>query len=65
MNLGLGIRVPLDEICLIINPTRHFIANQAGLGYLTPLGVESLKDNIIVDIRKNNHFAASKEAIRH
>ena len=24
---------------MLINPARHFIANQAGLGYLTPLGL--------------------------
>ena len=24
---------------LLLNPARHFIANQAGLGYLTPLGL--------------------------
>ena len=24
---------------MLVNPARHFIANQAGLGYLTPLGL--------------------------
>ncbi|MFM8424674.1 MAG: magnesium-protoporphyrin IX monomethyl ester cyclase, partial [Chloroflexota bacterium] len=24
---------------MLVNPARHFIANRAGLGYLTPLGL--------------------------
>ncbi len=35
----------------------------AGIDYMV-MGVESLKDNVIVDIRKNNPFAISKEAVR-
>ncbi len=36
---------------------------KAGVDYIV-MGVESLKDNVIVDIRKNNPFAISKEAVR-
>jgi anaerobic magnesium-protoporphyrin IX monomethyl ester cyclase len=32
---------------LLINPARHFIANQNGLGYLTPLGLISLGGPLI------------------
>jgi len=35
----------------------------AGIDYIV-MGVESLKDNVIVDIRKNNPFEVSKEAVR-
>ncbi|HEU0294154.1 MAG TPA: hypothetical protein VFR47_15545, partial [Anaerolineales bacterium] len=35
----------------------------AGIDYIV-MGVESLKDNVIADIRKNNPFAVSKEAVR-
>jgi anaerobic magnesium-protoporphyrin IX monomethyl ester cyclase len=35
----------------------------AGVDYVV-MGVESLKDDIIVNIRKNNPFAISKEAVR-
>ncbi|MDQ3004173.1 MAG: B12-binding domain-containing radical SAM protein, partial [Chloroflexota bacterium] len=35
----------------------------AGIDYMV-MGVESLKDQVIVDIRKNNPFATSKEAVR-
>jgi len=35
----------------------------AGIDYIV-MGVESLKDNIITDIRKNNPFEISKEAVR-
>lgn len=36
---------------------------QAGVDYIV-MGVESLKDDVIVDIRKNNPFATSKDAVR-
>jgi anaerobic magnesium-protoporphyrin IX monomethyl ester cyclase len=35
----------------------------AGIDYIV-MGVESLKDNVIVNIRKNNPFDISKEAVR-
>jgi anaerobic magnesium-protoporphyrin IX monomethyl ester cyclase len=35
----------------------------AGIDYIV-MGVESLKDNVIADIRKNNPFETSKEAVR-
>jgi anaerobic magnesium-protoporphyrin IX monomethyl ester cyclase len=35
----------------------------AGVDYIV-MGVESLKDNVITGIRKNNPFAVSKEAVR-
>jgi len=35
----------------------------AGIDYIV-MGVESLKDTVIVDIRKNNPFDVSKEAVR-
>ena len=35
----------------------------AGIDYMV-MGVESLKDEVIVNIRKNNPFAISKEAVR-
>src|SRR5215510_3140421 len=35
----------------------------AGIDYIV-MGVESLKDEVIVNIRKNNPFAISKEAVR-
>jgi len=35
----------------------------AGIDYIV-MGVESLKDEVIVNIRKNNPFAVSKEAVR-
>jgi anaerobic magnesium-protoporphyrin IX monomethyl ester cyclase len=35
----------------------------AGVDYMV-MGVESLKDSVIADIRKNNPFAVSKEAVR-
>jgi len=36
---------------------------QAGIDYIV-MGVESLKDEVITDIRKNNPFEISKEAVR-
>src|SRR5258706_4544426 len=32
---------------LLVNPARHFIANQNGLGYLTPLGLVSIGGPLI------------------
>jgi len=69
--LGLIIEAKLD-LSLNINMTAADVVRDAdiihlykaaGIDYMV-MGVESLKDEVIVNIRKNNPFAVSKEAVR-
>lgn len=69
--LGLIIEAKLD-LSLNINMTAADVVRDAdmiplykaaGVDYIV-MGVESLKDSVIVDIRKNNPFDVSREAVR-
>ena len=48
----------MKTIVMLINPARHFIANKAGLGYLTPLGLVLLGGPLLdagFDVRLVDH----------
>ena len=61
MNLSLNINMTAADVVRDADILHLYKA--AGIDYIV-MGVESLKDNVIVDIRKNNPFAVSKEAVR-
>jgi anaerobic magnesium-protoporphyrin IX monomethyl ester cyclase len=61
LNLSLNINMTAADVVRDADIIPLYKA--AGIDYMV-MGVESLKDNVIVDIRKNNPFAISKEAVR-
>lgn len=61
LNLSLNINMTAADVVRDADILHLYKA--AGIDYIV-MGVESLKDNVIADIRKNNPFAVSKEAVR-
>ncbi len=61
LNLSLNINMTAADVVRDADIIPLYKA--AGVDYIV-MGVESLKDEIIVDIRKNNPFEISKEAVR-
>ena len=61
LNLSLNINMTAADVVRDANIIPLYKA--AGVDYMV-MGVESLKDEVIVNIRKNNPFAISKEAVR-
>ena len=61
LNLSLNINMTAADVVRDADMLPLYKA--AGIDYIV-MGVESLKDEVIVDIRKNNPFAISKEAVR-
>ena len=61
LNLSLNINMTAADVVRDADIIHLYKA--AGVDYMV-MGVESLKDEVIVNIRKNNPFAISKEAVR-
>jgi anaerobic magnesium-protoporphyrin IX monomethyl ester cyclase len=61
LNLSLNINMTAADVVRDADIIPLYKA--AGIDYMV-MGVESLKDEVIVNIRKNNPFAISKEAVR-
>ncbi|HKJ39356.1 MAG TPA: radical SAM protein [Anaerolineales bacterium] len=61
--LGLSININMTAADVVRDADILHLYKAAGIDYIV-MGVESLKDNIIVDIRKNNPFETSKKAVR-
>jgi anaerobic magnesium-protoporphyrin IX monomethyl ester cyclase len=61
LNLSLNINMTAADVVRDADILHLYKA--AGIDYIV-MGVESLKDQVIADIRKNNPFAISKEAVR-
>jgi anaerobic magnesium-protoporphyrin IX monomethyl ester cyclase len=62
-DLGLSFNLNMTAADVVRDADLLPLYKKAGVDYVV-MGVESLKDNVIVDIRKNNPFAVSKEAVR-
>ena len=61
LNLSLNINMTAADV--VRDAEIIHLYKAAGVDYMV-MGVESLKDEVIVNIRKNNPFAVSKEAVR-
>jgi len=61
LNLSLNINMTAADVVRDADIIHLYKA--AGIDYIV-MGVESLKDEVITNIRKNNPFAVSKEAVR-
>ncbi len=62
-NLDLSLNLNMTAADVVRDADLLPLYKKAGVDYIV-MGVESLKDAVIVDIRKNNPFATSKEAVR-
>lgn len=61
--LGLSLNINMTAADVVRDADILPLYEAAGIDYIV-MGVESLKDEVIVSIRKNNPFAVSKEAVR-
>ncbi len=62
-DLGLSLNLNMTAADVLRDAELLPLYKKAGVDYIV-MGVESLKDNVIADIRKNNPFSVSKEAVR-
>lgn len=62
-NLGLSLNLNMTAADIVRDAELLPLYKQAGVDYIV-MGVESLKDDVVSEIRKNNPFAVSKEAVR-
>ena len=62
-NLGLSLNLNMTAADVVRDADLIPLYKRAGVDYIV-MGVESLKDSVITDIRKNNPFEISKEAVR-
>ncbi|MBL8100921.1 MAG: radical SAM protein [Anaerolineales bacterium] len=62
-DLGLSLNLNMTAADVVRDADLLPLYKEAGVDYIV-MGVESLKDNVITTIRKNNPFATSKEAVR-
>jgi anaerobic magnesium-protoporphyrin IX monomethyl ester cyclase len=62
-DLGLSLNLNMTAADVVRDADLLPLYKQAGVDYIV-MGVESLNDDVIVDIRKNNPFAISREAVR-
>jgi len=62
-DLGLSLNLNMTAADVVRDADIMHLYKQAGVDYIV-MGVESLKDNVIVDIRKNNPYAVSKKAVQ-
>jgi len=62
-DLGLSLNLNMTAADVVRDADLLPLYKQAGVDYIV-MGVESLKDNVVSEIRKNNPFAVSKEAVR-
>jgi anaerobic magnesium-protoporphyrin IX monomethyl ester cyclase len=62
-DLGLSLNLNMTAADVVRDADLLPLYKKAGVDYIV-MGVESLKDDVITDIRKNNPFSISKEAVR-
>src|SRR5215211_4710404 len=62
-NLGLSLNLNMTAADVVRDADLIPLYKQAGVDYIV-MGVESLKNDVIAGIRKNNPFQISKEAVR-
>jgi len=62
-DLGLSLNLNMTAADVVRDADLIPLYKRAGVDYIV-MGVESLKDNVITNIRKNNPFEISKEAVR-
>ncbi len=62
-NLGLSLNLNMTAADVVRDADLIPLYKRAGVDYIV-MGVESLKDSVISNIRKNNPFEISKEAVR-
>jgi len=62
-DLGLSLNLNMTAADIVRDADLIPLYKRAGVDYIV-MGVESLKDDVITDIRKNNPFEISKEAVR-
>jgi anaerobic magnesium-protoporphyrin IX monomethyl ester cyclase len=62
-NLGLSLNLNMTAADVVRDADLIPLYKRAGVDYIV-MGVESLKDDVITSIRKNNPFQVSKEAVR-
>lgn len=62
-DLGLSFNLNMTAADVVRDADILHLYKKAGVDYIV-MGVESLKDSVVVDIRKNNPFEISKEAVR-
>lgn len=63
-DLGLSLNLNMTAADVVRDADLMPLYKKAGVDYIV-MGVESLKDEVVSEIRKNNPFAVSKEAVRH
>jgi anaerobic magnesium-protoporphyrin IX monomethyl ester cyclase len=63
-DLGLSLNLNMTAADVVRDADLMPLYKKAGVDYIV-MGVESLKDEVVSEIRKNNPFAISKEAVRH
>ncbi|HSM70258.1 MAG TPA: radical SAM protein, partial [Anaerolineales bacterium] len=62
-DLDLSLNINMTAADVVRDEDIFHLYKAAGIDYIV-MGVESLKDSVIVDIRKNNPYEVSKEAVR-
>src|SRR6266487_3887099 len=62
-NLGLSLNLNMTAADVVRDADLIPLYKRAGVDYIV-MGVESLKDSVITNIRKNNPFDVSKDAVR-
>ena len=62
-NLGLSLNINMTAADVVRDADIMHLYKAAGIDYIV-MGVESVKDEVIVSIRKNNPFEISKQAVR-
>jgi anaerobic magnesium-protoporphyrin IX monomethyl ester cyclase len=62
-NLGLSLNLNMTAADVVRDADLIPLYKRAGVDYIV-MGIETLKDNVVTDIRKNNPFEISKEAVR-
>lgn len=62
-NLGLSLNLNMTAADVVRDADLIPLYKQAGVDYIV-MGIETLKDDVVTNIRKNNPFQISKEAVR-
>jgi anaerobic magnesium-protoporphyrin IX monomethyl ester cyclase len=62
-DLGLSINLNMTAADVVRDADLIPLYKRAGVDYIV-MGIETLKDNVVTNIRKNNPFQISKEAVR-
>jgi anaerobic magnesium-protoporphyrin IX monomethyl ester cyclase len=62
-NLGLSLNLNMTAADVVRDADLIPLYKRAGVDYIV-MGIETLKDEVVTDIRKNNPFEVSREAVR-